>query len=85
MTEEEARNLKPGDKIIFIGHCQGFNDFLWIQRLFRTQEENGGYLTFTNYCEGRISVLEIEGTHLFLEETELYQEPNRPWSYELDY
>jgi hypothetical protein len=83
MTYDEYKNLKPGDKVVFIEplYQMGLD---WVGRTYRKQEENGGYLTVAFTKGSRLVYIEERiGTYLFPEEVELYKP--QPWSYERDY
>jgi hypothetical protein len=88
MTLEEFKNLQPGDKVVFfmMGPFRP-SDRTWIDETYEAQEENGGYLIvkeiFFPDC------FELDDDYLVLPVDyawfELYKEPDRSWSYKLDY
>jgi hypothetical protein len=84
MIAEEFDNLKPGDRVVFYPETAG-SQRVFIEEACSVQEENGGFLEVSE-CRGySIKVLGIEDWLFFSKNIELYENPNRPWSYERDY
>jgi hypothetical protein len=96
MTEDEALELQPGDKVVFVEPWDNLRNF-FTREIQKEQEKNGGYLTVKEMILdplpkeqpiiSRIDIYLKEGDadyYYFPEELELY-EKEKPWSYERDY
>jgi hypothetical protein len=89
MTEEEFKELEPGDKIRYVGRNKS---------IVSIQEKNGEYLTVGRFwgftscvnstcvllCD-KICVIETEEIDWYYFVPSELEEPARPWSYERDY
>jgi hypothetical protein len=81
MTLKEFQQLKPGDKVQIKEVCDAA--CLDCLSLLIEQKENDGYLIVKEFIK---NTWFTEGLNpLFSDNTELYEEPSRPWSYERDY
>jgi hypothetical protein len=86
MTLEELEQLKPGDKVVFCSENLVIPGATWTKRVIEVQERNGGYLTVEKLCIDLNAIRCNKGLGLFYYEwLELYEKPNRLWSYERDY
>jgi hypothetical protein len=94
MELNEFQELKPGDKIVFIGKGR----FSFSRKILEIQEESGGYLTVIGfykrwlaYIGSKIFYTNVEAVELdpgyipYYRHIEKYEEESRPWSYERDY
>jgi hypothetical protein len=82
MTLEEFSELEPGDKVVFVyrGRLGG-----WVEETFRAQDAQNGYLIIKEIRGSSVRLEKMLGYSYSWSWLELYEEPNRMWSYERDY